>query len=143
MATKQQAAAQVLQGPLQAAIAKAVTEAPKQAVEALFEPAKVQALDSPEDSLQKLLEQSEQIATRIAEMRRERRTEALSRTRRLIEAYQLEQHELFQPTTPVPMTKGKRPAKYRDPQTGQVWSGFGRAPRWYVIAEDKQSLLIR
>lgn len=137
---------QALQGPMQAAIAKATTPILQQteAVEALFVPPKPSVvLDSPEDSIQTLLEQSEALAAKITAMRRERRTEALHRARRLIEAYELRQDELYQVLTPVQLTKGKRPPRFRDPHTGQVWSGFGRAPRWYNIAEDKQALLIR
>ena len=28
-----------------------------------------------------------------------------------------------------------RPAKYRDPETGETWSGRGRVPRWLKAAE--------
>ena len=32
-------------------------------------------------------------------------------------------------------TKQPVPAKYRDPSTGQTWSGRGRTPRWLTAAE--------
>lgn len=31
---------------------------------------------------------------------------------------------------------GPAPAKYRHPQTGQSWSGRGKAPRWLVEEEE-------
>lgn len=32
-------------------------------------------------------------------------------------------------------TLGPAPAKYRNPETGQTWSGRGKAPRWLTEAE--------
>lgn len=37
-------------------------------------------------------------------------------------------------------TKGV--AKYRDPKTGQTWTGRGRPPAWIVGAKDRDALLI-
>jgi len=31
--------------------------------------------------------------------------------------------------------RGPVPAKYRDPQSGQTWTGRGKAPRWVTEAE--------
>lgn len=33
-------------------------------------------------------------------------------------------------------------AKYRDPKTGQTWTGHGRPPAWIVAAKDRNALLI-
>lgn len=33
-------------------------------------------------------------------------------------------------------------AKYRDPESGKTWSGFGRAPAWIADARDRDRFLI-
>ena len=33
-------------------------------------------------------------------------------------------------------------AKYRDPKSGQTWSGFGRAPQWLASAKKRDAFLI-
>lgn len=45
---------------------------------------------------------------------------------------------------PVAKSKGRRkaatsasPAKYRNPATGETWTGKGRRPRWIVEAENQ------
>lgn len=37
---------------------------------------------------------------------------------------------------------GKGVAKYRDPQTGATWTGFGRAPGWIAGATDRDAFLV-
>lgn len=38
--------------------------------------------------------------------------------------------------------KGPQPALYRDPVSGNTWSGFGRAPAWIATAKDRSTFLI-
>ncbi|WP_321794750.1 H-NS family nucleoid-associated regulatory protein [Caballeronia sp. J97] len=38
--------------------------------------------------------------------------------------------------------KGPQPALYRDPVSGNTWSGFGRAPAWIAAAKDRSAFLI-
>ena len=33
-------------------------------------------------------------------------------------------------------------AKYRDPKSGQTWTGFGRAPQWLASAKERDAFLI-
>ena len=33
-------------------------------------------------------------------------------------------------------------AKYRDPQSGKTWTGFGRAPQWLASAKEREAFLI-
>jgi len=35
----------------------------------------------------------------------------------------------------VPRTRAKAPVKFRDPQTGDAWSGRGRTPKWLEAHE--------
>nr|WP_307261038.1 H-NS histone family protein [Paraburkholderia graminis] len=38
--------------------------------------------------------------------------------------------------------RGVQPAKYRNPKTGQTWSGRGKAPAWMASARDRSRFLI-
>ncbi|WP_087135620.1 H-NS histone family protein, partial [Caballeronia arationis] len=38
--------------------------------------------------------------------------------------------------------KGKLPAKYRNPKTGQTWSGWARPPAWIAKVRDRTKFLI-
>ncbi|KMZ13496.1 putative regulator [Candidatus Burkholderia humilis] len=38
--------------------------------------------------------------------------------------------------------KKTMPPKYRDPKTGDTWSGYGRAPAWIANAKDRSRFLI-
>lgn len=43
---------------------------------------------------------------------------------------------------PVAARRGAGVAKYRDPETGATWTGFGRAPVWIASAKDRDQFLI-
>ncbi|MDR5762152.1 H-NS histone family protein [Caballeronia sp. LZ035] len=38
--------------------------------------------------------------------------------------------------------KGKLPAKYRNPETGETWSGWARPPAWIANVKDRSGYLI-
>jgi DNA-binding protein H-NS len=38
--------------------------------------------------------------------------------------------------------RGKLPAKYRNPETGDTWSGWGRPPAWIASFKDRSKFLI-
>lgn len=38
--------------------------------------------------------------------------------------------------------KGTKPPKYRDPDSGATWSGYGHAPAWIASASDRAPFLI-
>lgn len=78
-------------------------------------------------SLEELLAQKAALEQQIAQLKKAERADALQNARRLVETYDLTIEELFgkQKST------GKAVAvKYRNPETGESWSGRGRAPRW-------------
>lgn len=39
-------------------------------------------------------------------------------------------------------SKGTRPPKYRDPESGATWSGMGHTPQWMVNAKNRDAFLI-
>ena len=78
-------------------------------------------------SLKELLAQKEALEQQIAQLKKAERADALQNARSLVETYDLTVDELFgkQKST------GKAVAvKYRNPETGETWTGRGRAPRW-------------
>jgi DNA-binding protein H-NS len=42
-----------------------------------------------------------------------------------------------------PAFKGPQPPKYREPDSGATWSGFGRAPAWIAGAKNRDAFLIQ
>ena len=78
-------------------------------------------------SLQELLAQKEALEKQIAQLKKAERSDALQNARNLVETYDLTIDELFGKQK----SSGKAvAAKYRNPETGETWSGRGRAPRW-------------
>lgn len=78
-------------------------------------------------SLQELLAQKEALEQQIAQIKKAERADALQNARSLIDTFDLTVDELFgrQKST------GKAVAvKFRNPETGETWTGRGRAPRW-------------
>lgn len=78
-------------------------------------------------TLQELLAQKEILEQQISQIKKLQREDALREARELVETYELTTDELF----------GKRKAagqpaapKYRNPESGETWSGRGRTPRW-------------
>ncbi|ENO91791.1 H-NS family nucleoid-associated regulatory protein [Thauera mechernichensis] len=78
-------------------------------------------------SLQELLAQKEALEQQIAQIKKAERADALQNARSLIGTFDLTVDELF----------GKQKSsvkavavKYRNPETGETWTGRGRAPRW-------------
>ena len=42
----------------------------------------------------------------------------------------------------APVSKGTRPPKYRDPDSGATWSGMGHTPGWMASAKNRDAYLI-
>lgn len=100
-------------------------------------------------SLKELLNQIETLQSQVAQVRQREVGEAIAKVRSIIDEYQLSAADIF----PGGKTKGtakksgksggKVAPKYRDPITGNTWSGRGLAPKWlagknkadYLIAE--------
>lgn len=95
-------------------------------------------------TVRKLIEQREALDAEIAALQAEMYLEKLAEARLLIEEFGFTAYELglvktqqitkrgrkpagtFQPR----IVRGPQPPRYRDPATGQTWSGFGRPPSW-------------
>lgn len=82
-------------------------------------------------SYKDLLAQREALEQQIAAARKTEVAEAVQKIKGLIEAFGLTQDDVF----PAAKQKQKRETgsvapKYRDPATGQTWSGRGKPPNW-------------
>lgn len=85
------------------------------------------------------IELQEQIAalTAQAEQLREQETaEVIGIIRSYITTYNLAPGDIFPKKPARGPSKGFRVVpKYRHPSTGEVWTGRGRAPQWFVAAQ--------
>lgn len=84
-------------------------------------------------SLSELMEQKQALEKRIEDARRAERSEAIRKIRDLMEQYGLSPADL-KPGATRSRKGGKVPAKYRDPATGDSWSGRGLQPKWLKAA---------
>jgi len=90
-----------------------------------------------------LLQQREALEKAIAQARQNEIAAAVSKVRELVAEFGLIAQDIF----PIRGGKsaGKATAKvapkYRDPATGQTWTGRGKAPKW-IDGKDRTQYLI-
>jgi len=80
-----------------------------------------------------LLQQREALEQAIAAARKNEISNALAKVRELVAEHGLTAQDIFPGRgTKAASTKAvsKVAAKYRDPVTGQTWTGRGKAPKW-------------
>ncbi len=96
-------------------------------------------------SYKELLKQREALEQQINEARRRELAAAVAQVRELIAEYGLTQQEVFPAGVArahVSASSGVKVApKYRDPATGQTWTGRGKAPKW-IQNEDREKFAI-
>ena len=93
-------------------------------------------------SLPELLAQKAALEEQIARMKREERSKALEEVRALVEAYGIGAEEIFAAAARKPRAaKAGVAAKYRNPETGETWSGRGRSPKW-LDGKDKSAYAV-
>ena len=87
-------------------------------------------------SLQELLAQKAEIDRQISDARRQERNEAISKVRALMAEHGLTASDLVAKAPGVrASTSGRKvAAKYRDPVSGQTWTGRGLKPKWLAAA---------
>jgi DNA-binding protein H-NS len=89
--------------------------------------------------LGELLAQKAALEQQIAEVQREQRSEAIGKVKALMSEYGLTVADIGSKPTPAPTKRaggptGKVAAKYRNPATGDTWSGRGLKPKWLSAA---------
>ena len=95
-----------------------------------------------------LLEQQQQLNAQIEEARKREINDAVTQVRNIVHEFQLTPQDIF-PTGRRSAGNGsgsragtRVPPKYRDPATGQTWTGRGKPPRW-IAGQDRERFLIR
>jgi DNA-binding protein H-NS len=88
------------------------------------------------ESIQELLAQKAALEKKIAEAQRTARVDAITKVKALMAEYGLTAADLAGKTSTGPKPEGgkKVAAKYRDPASGQTWSGRGLKPKWLQAA---------
>jgi len=96
-------------------------------------------------SLKDLLQQREALEKAIAEARQNEIASAVTKVRELVAEYGLTVQDIFPgragKSSGTKGTGSKVAAKYRDPATGQTWTGRGKAPKW-IEGQDRSQFLI-
>jgi DNA-binding protein H-NS len=92
-------------------------------------------------SIQELLAQKAAIEKQIAEAQRSARADAIAKVKALMAEYGLTAVDLAGKAAAPKAEGGKKvAAKYRDPASGQTWTGRGLKPKWLqaALASGKQ-----
>ncbi len=88
------------------------------------------------ESIQELLAQKAALEKKIAEAQRAARADAIAKVKALMAEYGLTAADLAGKASPAakPDSGKKVAAKYRDPASGQTWTGRGLKPKWLQAA---------
>lgn len=96
------------------------------------------------ESYKDLLKQREDLEKRINEARRQELSATVAQVRGLVAEYGLTAQDVF------PSGRGSRSSstsgvkvapKYRNPETGETWTGRGKAPKW-IQNQDREQFAI-
>lgn len=92
---------------------------------------------------QELLKQRDALSLQIEEARKREISDAVNRVRSLVSEYGLTAGDVFPSgrKTAKSRSGGKVAPKYRDPATGQTWTGRGKAPKW-IDGKNREPFLI-
>lgn len=97
-------------------------------------------------SLQELLQQRDALDAQIRQARQEQTAEAVATCKRLIAEFELSEQDLFGgrgrvARTTAGGTVSKVAPKYRNPETGDTWTGRGKPPKW-IQGRNRDEFLI-
>lgn len=87
--------------------------------------------------LNELLAKKAELERQISDLQREEKSSAIAQVKSLMAQHGLTLADLGNRPAPAPArarSGAKVPAKYRDPATGQTWSGRGLHPKWLKAA---------
>ena len=89
-----------------------------------------------------LLKQQEALAQQVEEARKKENADAVAQVRSLVSDFGLTVQDVFPSGRKSSKSTGVKVApKYRDPATGQTWTGRGKAPKW-IDGRDRSQFLI-
>ncbi|HEY9208318.1 H-NS histone family protein [Acidovorax soli] len=93
-------------------------------------------------SYKELLKQREDLERKINEARRNELSEAVAQVRALIAEFGLTAQDVFPAGRARSASAGSKVApKYRNPATGQTWTGRGKPPKW-IQNENREQFAI-
>ena len=96
-------------------------------------------------TLQELIAQKEALDRQIIEAQRQAKVDGIAKVRELMTEHGLTVADLSEGRASGKSAgkgKGQKVApKYRDPESGKVWSGRGVAPKW-IAGQDREAFLI-
>ncbi|TDN62867.1 H-NS histone family protein [Paraburkholderia sp. BL10I2N1] len=97
-------------------------------------------------SYKQLTAQLEKLHKEVALAREKEVAQAVAEIKQLIADYEITAEELGFPAAGTKGARGKArksglPAKYRNPKTGETWSGRGRAPGW-LAGKNRERFLV-
>ena len=89
-----------------------------------------------------LLKQQEALALQVEEARKREISDAVTQVRQMVSEFGLTERDVFPSgrRSGGTRTGGKVAPKYRDPATGQTWTGRGKAPKWIDGKDRSKSL---
>ena len=90
-----------------------------------------------------LLKQQEALALQVEEARKREISDTVTKVRQMVSEFGLTERDIFPSGRKSGGTRtgGKVAPKYRDPATGQTWTGRGKAPKW-IDGKDRSKYLI-
>ena len=88
-----------------------------------------------------LLAQREHLDKQIKEAIAHEKADGIAKAKVIIEQYGLSTSDLFSRKAGVKSGGGKVAPKYRNPSTGETWTGRGKAPKW-IDGKDRSNYLI-
>lgn len=94
-------------------------------------------------SYKELLQQREILEKAIVQARQNEIAAAVAKVRELVAEFGLTAQDVFpsRGAKSVGKSTAKVAPKYRDPATGQTWTGRGKAPKW-IDGKDRNQFLI-
>jgi DNA-binding protein H-NS len=92
-------------------------------------------------SYQELLAQREQLDKQIKEAVQREKADGIAKAKAIIEQYKLTAADIFARKGMAGSPGGKVAAKYRNPATGETWTGRGKAPKW-IEGQDRSRFTI-
>ncbi len=92
-------------------------------------------------NLETLLQEKAAIESRIKQAKKEKKAEAVAQCRRLIDDYDITEKDLFKGKR-AKRSSAKVAPKYRNPHTGETWTGRGKPPKW-IANQNRDNFLIR
>ena len=92
-------------------------------------------------SYKELLAQRELLDKQIKEAVQREKADGIAKAKAIIEQYDLSASDLFSRKAGSKSGSGKVAPKYRNPSTGETWTGRGKAPKW-IDGRDRGNYLI-